>query len=65
MNLTRENKLDVWSGVAAIVGVALTLAASELSRPLLMGIGVGIVMVTAIIRISYFRGSTRPTKPHP
>ena len=64
MNLTKDNKLDAWSGLAAVVGVALTLAASELSRPLLMGIGVGIVAVTAIIRVSYFRGSTHGEGSH-
>lgn len=56
MNLTRENILDLWSGLSAIIGVAITLAASELALPFLMLIGVGIVAITAILRVSNFRG---------
>ena len=56
MSLTRENKLDAWSGLAAIAGVALTVAASELGAPALLGIGVGVVIITTIARVANVRG---------
>ncbi len=55
MNLTRENKLDAWSGLVAMAGIALALAASELAFPLLMAVGVGVVAFTATARVWNFR----------
>jgi hypothetical protein len=60
MNLTRENKLDAISGLFAVIGVILTLVASEFSLHILMALGAAIVILTAIVRVSYFRGS----RPH-
>ena len=57
MNLTKENKLDLSSGILAIAGVVLALVASEFSLRILMGVGAGIVVLTAIVRVSYFRAS--------
>lgn len=60
MNLTRENKLDAVSGIFAVMGIVLTLIASEFSLPILMGTGAAIVILTAIVRVTYFRASRAP-----
>lgn len=62
MNLTRENILDLWSGFSAIIGVVITLVASELALPSLMIVGVGVVAITAILRVSNFRGKLHGRK---
>jgi len=57
MTLTRENKLDLWSGALAMFGVILALVASEFALRILMGVGAAIVVLTAVIRVTYFRAS--------
>ena len=60
MNFTRDNKLDVLSGLFVLIGVVLVLVASEFSEEKLMFAGVLIVVLTAVVRFISFRASQPP-----